>query len=66
MSCTHSEQGKGPDLPSKTYQSLPENLTAYNEERTLSARYVDPAMRYDHGILGDEIEAGGLLVDKKQ
>ena len=30
----------------------------------LSARYVDPVTRYTHGILGDKIEAGELLVVK--
>lgn len=64
MSCKHGQPDLGPDLPSKTYESLPENLTVYNAEHSISARYVDPTGRYDHGILGDKIEAGGLLVVK--
>lgn len=66
VSCTHEQPDQGPDIPSKNYQFLPENLTAYNEGYTISARYVDPTMRYDHGILGDKIEAGGLLVVKNE
>ena len=63
-SCTQKQPDPIPDIPSKTYQFLPENLTAYNEDHTISARYVDPTLRYDHGVLGDKIEAGGLLVVK--
>ena len=43
---------------------LPENLIARDAASTLTARYTDPTTRYTHGILGDGIEGGGLLVVK--
>ena len=43
---------------------LPENLIARDAASDLTARYTDPTTRYAHGILGDKIEAGGLLVVK--
>ena len=43
---------------------LPENLIARDTASGLTARYTDPTTRYAHGILGDRIEAGGLLVEK--
>ncbi len=43
---------------------LPENLIARDAASNLTARYTDPTTRYAHGILGDKIEAGGLLVVK--
>ncbi len=43
---------------------LPENLIARHAASGLTARYTDPTTRYAHGILGDRIEAGGLLVEK--
>lgn len=51
--------------PVAVYQYLPENLVAVSGDGTVTARYVDPTERYDHGILGDKIEAGGLLVVKQ-
>ncbi|MDP1623447.1 MAG: hypothetical protein Q8M08_14030 [Bacteroidales bacterium] len=50
----------------KQYATLPENMIAWNDDRSVSARYVDPTLRYNHGILGDKIEAGGLLVIKNK
>ena len=41
---------------------LPENLIARDAASALTARYTDPTTRYTHGILGDAIEGGGLLV----
>ena len=49
----------------KTYSYLPENLVARDDEKGITAQYVDTTLRYSHGILGDNIEAGGLLVTKK-
>ena len=65
---TWSCKDDNPDILSEAfennYEPLPENLIAYNSDRSISARYVDPTLRYDHGVLGDKIEAGGLLVIK--
>lgn len=47
------------------YEYLPENLVAKDDTRQLAARYTDPTTRYAHAILGDRIEAGGLLVTIK-
>lgn len=49
----------GPE-PGTTF--LTENQIARDGASTLTARYTDPTTRYAHGILGDGIEAGGLLV----
>lgn len=43
---------------------LPENLIARDAASDITARYTDPTTRYTHGILGDGIEGGGLLVVK--
>ncbi len=49
----------------RQYEYLPENLIAENNTQQTTARYTDPTTRYGHGILGDKIEAGGLLVTRK-
>ncbi len=55
-----------PPLPSgETHTFLPENLIATDSAAQVTARYTDPTKRYAHGILGDPIEAGGLLVVRK-
>jgi hypothetical protein len=66
MGCTHKIAHDTTDTSEKQYISLPENLIAFNDDSTISARYVDPTGRYNHGILGDTIEAGGLLVIKNK
>lgn len=53
-----------PEPPGNMYEFLPENMIARSDDGSLTARYVDPVTRYAHGILGDKIEAGGLLVVK--
>ena len=64
LGCSRNEYVIAP-LPEQTiYQYLPEDLIAVNDDGTITARYVDPTYRYDHGILGDKIEAVGLLVVK--
>ena len=63
-SCKKEQPDLLPEPPGNTYESLPENLVATDDNMTISARYVDPVTRYTHGILGDKIEAGGLLVIK--
>jgi len=66
MSCKDDHTDVLIDAIENRYEPLPENLVAYNDDRSVSARYVDPTMRYDHGVLGDKIEAGGLLVIKNK
>jgi hypothetical protein len=66
MGCTHKIAYDATDTSEKQYIGLPENLIAFNDDSTISARYVDPTGKYKHGILGDTIEAGGLLVIKNK
>ncbi|MFM2268580.1 MAG: hypothetical protein RL757_2021 [Bacteroidota bacterium] len=47
------------------YEYLPENLVAKDDATQVTARYTHPTTRYAHGILGDQIEGGGLLVTVK-
>lgn len=49
-------------MPGTTF--LPENLVASDAASMTTAQYTDPTTRYTHGILGDRIEAVGLLVVK--
>lgn len=44
---------------------LPENLVAFDSLRNVTVRYILPTTRYPHGILGDNIEGGGLHVKVK-
>lgn len=50
------------ELLTAGFETLPENSIAIDDEEGITARYIDPVDRYTHGILGDAIEAGGLLV----
>lgn len=47
-------------------ERLPEKLVAFHSESGMSAQYIYPTNRYDHGILGDEIEGGALLINYKE
>ncbi|MBE0648031.1 MAG: VCBS repeat-containing protein [Bacteroidales bacterium] len=64
--CQYDQTDYTPVIPENSYIPLPENLIAYNDDKSVSARYVDPTTRYNHGVLGDTIEAGGLLVVSKE
>jgi len=60
--CKNDHPDLVPEHLGNSYEFLPENMIARSDDGSLSARYVDPVTRYAHGILGDKIEAGGLLV----
>lgn len=45
--------------------ALPENQVAIDSISGMEAKYILPTSKYDHGILGDEIEAGGLMLNYK-
>jgi hypothetical protein len=47
------------------YDYPPENLVSKDDTKQVTARYTLPTTRYAHGILGDQIEGGGLLVTVK-
>jgi hypothetical protein len=51
--------------PPKVYDYLPENLVSKDDTKQVTAHYTLPTTRYAHGILGDQIEGGGLLVTVK-
>ena len=46
------------------YEQLPERGIAASKDNTVFAQYALPTDRYGHGILGDRIEAGQLVVAK--
>jgi len=49
------------DLPTKLPPAaLPDGVVTHHAPGGLSAWLIDPTRRYDHGVLGDAIEAGGL------
>ncbi len=68
-SCTKTQPiEKQPEVEiptTNTYTYLPENLIAKDDAKQVTARYTHPTTRYPHGILGDQIEGGGLLVTVK-
>jgi len=43
-------------------QALPDGVVTHHAASGLSAWLIKPTRRYDHGVLGDEIEAGGVRV----
>lgn len=47
-----------------SFEPLPEGQVSINADSTLFAQYASPTDRYGHGILGDAIEAGQLVVLK--
>lgn len=44
------------------YTLLPEGQVAASIDSSVFAQYTDPTSRYDHGVMGDKIEGGGLVV----
>ena len=56
------QQDSGVDFLRSHFDSLPEGLIASSPDSTLYAQYSQPTDRYGHGILGDAIEAGQLVV----
>ncbi len=47
---------------SEDFDQLPEKQIAVSEDSTVYAQYARPTTRYTHGILGDVVEAGELVV----
>ena len=50
---------------SRPENALPDGRPAFGSGRIAEAWLVAPTERYDHGVLGDAVEAGGLLVRLK-
>lgn len=44
------------------YEQLPEKRIAVSLDSSVYAQYITPTTKYTHGILGDQIEAEGLVV----
>ena len=51
---------------SRPDNALPDGRPAFGKGRIAEAWLVAPTERYDHGVLGDAVEAGGLLVRLKE
>lgn len=51
-----------PDSVFKNYTPLPEQQISATQDSQWLAQYYLPTERYGHGILGDKIEAGGLVM----
>ena len=47
-----------------SFAQLPERQIGVSEDSTVYAQYTQPTDRYSHGILGDAVEAGQLVVLK--
>ncbi len=60
---TFSDLGIAPTDPQPKRDGLPDGVLETGEEDIAAAWLIDPTNRYDHGILGDPIEAGGLRVE---
>ncbi len=45
-----------------SFEQLPEAQVSISKDRSIYAQYAQPTDRYGHGILGDRIEAGQLVV----
>jgi hypothetical protein len=48
-------------IQKKTYSTLPENKISKTVDGKITAQYISPTTIYNHAILGDNIEGGGLL-----
>ena len=56
------------DAPAKTeppHGALPDGRIAVGQRDIARAWLAEPTTRYDHGILGDKIEAGSLLIETR-
>jgi len=62
VSCIKDPIGGDADIIYSDNYSMPEKLWAKDETSGLTAAYIYPTSVYQHGILGDTVEAGGLRV----
>ncbi len=47
---------------SQNYTQLPEQVISVSRDKTVYAQYTDPTERYNHRVMGDGVEGGGLVV----
>lgn len=71
VSCGNDDDGNEPsDNPAsrvlanfyENYTTLPELLVASDTDSLILAQYINPTDKYAHGVMGDAIEAEGLVV----
>ncbi len=59
---------QAPDLPERAIpipqEGLPDGVVASSHDGSMRAWLSSPTRRYDHGVLGDAVEAGSLTVEK--
>ena len=51
--------------PERTAQMLPDGAVTVGSGMIATARLIGPTERYDHGILGDSLEASGMRVERR-
>ena len=54
-----------PDLPAVPAGALPDARIAFGRDKTVRAWLAEPTDRYRHGVLGDAIEAGSLVIEHR-
>jgi hypothetical protein len=54
-----------PARPKTPKDALPDGRVAYGTRDIARAWFAEPTARYDHAVLGDAIEAGALVIEKK-
>jgi hypothetical protein len=53
-----------PDSPTLPRDALPDGRMAFGTAQVARAWLAAPTGRYDHGVLGDAIEAGSLVIER--
>ena len=56
------DAGPAPSAPPAPPGGLPDGVVETGSAALASAWLIDPTRRYEHGVLGDAVEAGGLAV----
>ena len=54
-----------PDLPAVPAGALPDARIAFGRDKIARAWLAEPTDRYRHGVLGDAIEAGSLVIERR-
>ena len=59
------ESAPMPDRPTVPAGALPDARVAVGVDKVARAWLADPTSRYRHGVLGDAIEAGSLIIEHR-
>ncbi len=62
ITLTYIDTPAQPELPDG---ALPDGKVATGKGEIARAWFAEPTARYDHGILGDKIEAGSLVIERR-